>query len=418
MDILNAQAVVIMKFNTALVHSAPVSENGATIAPIYQVSAFAQESAERLEQVFNNKAPGFAYTRIGNPTVDAFEKRMSALEGGIGAVACASGMAAVTMALLNILHTGDEIIAGAGLFGGTIDLFRDLEAFGIKTRFAESVTAENIEPLFNENTKAVFTELIGNPKLDIVDLKSVSALCHSKGVPLLIDSTTATPYLVKPFEFGADIVIHSTSKYINGGGNSISGVIIDSGSFSFNSDRYSGFDEYSKFGKFAYLAKLRNGFWRNVGACLAPFNAFLNNVGAETLGLRMERCCSNAQKLAEFLSAQDGITVNYPGLPDNPYNGLVKSQLKGMAGAILTIRAGSRERAFRLINSLKYAVNATNIGDVRTLVIHPASTIYTHSDEKAQLSAGVYNDTIRISIGIEDIEDLIEDFGQAIERSK
>ncbi len=407
-----------MNFNTSILHSAPENENGSTMSPIYQVSAFAQGSAEKLEQVFNNKAPGFAYSRIGNPTVDAFEKRIAALEGGIGAIACSSGMAAVTMSLLNILQAGDEIIAGSGLFGGTIDLFRDLEAFGINTRFAETVTAENIKPLFTEHTRAVFTELIGNPKLDIVDLKSVSELCHSKGIPLIIDSTTATPYLIHPFEFGADIVVHSTSKYINGGGNSISGVIIDSGSFRFEAERYKGFKEYKKFGKFAYLAKLRNGLWRNTGACLSPFNAFMNMVGLETLGLRMERCCSNAQKLAEFLSTQDGVTVNYPGLPDNPYHELVQSQLGGRAGAILTLRAGSKERAFKLINSLQYAFSATNIGDVRTLVIHPSSTIYTHSSEAAQLSAGVYSDTIRVSVGIEDIEDLTADFAQAIERSR
>jgi O-acetylhomoserine (thiol)-lyase len=409
-----------MKFNTALLHKGTENgfPDGSTIAPLYQVSAFAQESAEKLEKVFNNKAPGFAYTRISNPTVDSFEKRIAAMENGIGAVACSSGMAAVTMSLLNILEAGDEIIAGSGLFGGTIDLFGDLKAFGITTRFVESVNTEEIAPLINDKTKAVFTELIGNPKLDVVDLKSVSELLHSHGIPLIIDSTTATPYLIHPFEYGADIVIHSSSKYINGGGNAISGIIVDSGNFKFNPERYKGFDEYSKYGKFAYLAKLRNGIWRNVGGCLAPMNAFLNSVGLETLGLRMERLCSNALQLAEFLDSVDGVEVNYPALKKSPYYDLVQKQFGGKGGAILTLRAGSKEKAFKLINSLKFATNATNIGDTRTLVIHPASTIYTHSSKQQQLSAGVYDDSIRISIGIEDVEDLIADFAQAIEKSK
>lgn len=406
-----------MKFNTALLHAGFDGDKatGATAVPVYQSSAFAHESAEKLEKVFNNKAPGFAYSRISNPTVDSFEKRIASLENGIGAVACSSGMAAVTMALLNILSAGDEIIAGSGLFGGTIDLFGDLAALGIKTHFVNSVTAEEIEPLLNERVKAVFTELIGNPRLDVVDLESVSELLHSKGIPFIVDSTTATPYLVHPFEYGADIVVHSSSKYINGGGNSISGVIVDSGKFNWDPARYKGFEEYSQFGRFAYLAKLRNGIWRNVGCCLAPMNAFLNSVGLETLGLRMERLCENALALAKFFESTEGITVNYPALESSSYHELCRKQFGGKGGAILTICAGSKERAFRLINNLKFAVNATNIGDVRTLVIHPASTIYTHSTQEQKLHAGVYEDTIRISVGIEDIEDLTEDFRQAIE---
>ncbi|MBR2283675.1 MAG: O-acetylhomoserine aminocarboxypropyltransferase/cysteine synthase [Ruminococcus sp.] len=408
-----------MKFNTSLLHNGFESERstGSTLTPIYQVSAFSYESAEKLEQVFNNRAPGFAYSRIGNPTVDSFEKRMAAMEGGIGAVACSSGMAAVTMALLNILSSGDEVIAGSGLFGGTIDLFGDLKKFGIKARFAESVTAESVEALITERTKAVFTELIGNPKLDVVDLRRVADVCHSHGIPLIIDSTTATPYLINPLKYGTDIVVHSTSKYINGGGNSISGVIIDSGSFRFDPERYEGFEEYKRFGKYAYIAKLRNGLWRNVGACLSPMNAYMNSVGLETLGLRMERICDNALRLAEFLDSVDGVEVNYPALPGNPYYELVQEQFGGRGGAILTLRAGSKERAYRLVNNLKYALIATNIGDIRTLVIHAASTIYTHSSEQQRISAGVYDDTIRISVGIEDIDDLIDDFRQAIENS-
>ncbi|MGN0600422.1 MAG: O-acetylhomoserine aminocarboxypropyltransferase/cysteine synthase family protein [Oscillospiraceae bacterium] len=407
-----------MNFNTALLHNSFKGDpaTGATLTPICQTSAFAHESAEKLEAVFNSKAYGFAYTRISNPTIDSFEKRMAALEKGIGAVACSSGMAAVTMSLLNILQSGDEVIAGSGLFGGTLDLFEDLKAFGIKTRFTDDVTPESIEPLINDKTKAVFTELIGNPKLNVVDVKAVAELAHSHGIPLIADSTTATPYLIHPFEYGADIVVHSSSKYINGSGNAISGVIIDGGRFKWDVSRYPGFKEYEKFGKMAYLAKLRNGIWRNTGCCLAPANAFLNSVGLETLGLRMERICSNALKLAEALKAIPGLEVNYPALPDNPYYELVQKQFGGKGGAILTVRAGSKERAFKLINSLRYASIATNIGDVRTLVIHPDSTIYTHSTPQQKQSAGVYDDTIRVSVGIEDPEDLIEDFTQAAEK--
>lgn len=405
-----------MKFNTSLLHTVkPEDKHGATLPPIYQVSAFASDSAEQLEKIFNNRAAGFSYTRAGNPTVDAFERRVAALEGGIGAVACASGMAAITGVLLNILQSGDEVIVSTGLFGGTIDLFSDLKAFGITAKFLEAITYESVSAAVNEHTRAVFTELIGNPKLDIVDLDSVAKACHENGIPLIVDSTTATPYLVQPLKHGADIVIHSSSKYINGGGNSISGIIVDGGSFAWNPDKYPGFAPCTKFGRFAFLFKLRNGIWRNTGSCLSPENAFMNIVGLETLGLRMERCCDNAQKLAEFLETLENIEVNYPALSGSPYYELTQRELSGKGGAIVTIRAGSKEKAFKLMDSLKFASVATNIGDVRTLVIHPASTIYTHHTENERISAGVYEDSIRISVGIEDIEDLMEDFRQAVE---
>lgn len=407
-----------MKFNTALLHKNYEIDRstGATVTPIYQTSAFSHESPEKLEKIFNNKAPGFAYSRISNPTVDSFERRIASLENGIGAAACSSGMAAVTMSLLNILKTGDEVIAGSGLFGGTIDLFEDLKAFGIKTNFVKRVCNDEIEPLITEKTKAIFAELIGNPALDIVDIDKVSELAHKHKIPLIIDSTTATPYLIHPIDHGADIVVHSTSKYINGGGNAISGIIIDSGNFKWDTSRYESVGEYKKYGKFAYLAKLRNGILRNAGCCLSPMNAFLNTIGLDTMGLRMERLCDNALQLAEYLDTFEDIDVNYPMLKKSPYYPLAQKLFAGRGGAILTIRAGSKERAFKLMNNLKLPLIATNIGDVRTLVIHPASTIYAHSSEEQKINAEVYNDTIRISIGIEDIEDLKEDFRQAIEK--
>jgi O-acetylhomoserine (thiol)-lyase len=407
-----------LKFNTALLHQNFDGDDktGATLTPIYQVSAFAQESPERLEKVFRNQAPGFAYTRIGNPSVDSFEKRMAALEGGIGAVACSSGMAAVTMAMLNILQEGDEIVASSGLFGGTIDLFGDLSNLGITTRLVPHMTVEEIQAVTTERTKVIFAELIGNPGLEVLDIEKIAEFAHSRSIPFLLDCTTATSYLTRAFDYGADIVIHSTSKYINGSGDAISGIIVDSGRFSWDTERYPVMKEYKKFGKFAYLAKLRNGLWRNVGCCLSPVNAFLNSIGMETLGLRMERLCSNALGLAEYLDGVDGITVNYPALPKHPDYPLVQKYLGGKGGAILTIRVGSKERAFRLMNGLRFALNATNIGDVRTLVIHPSSTIYVHSDREQQELCGVYDDLIRISVGIEDLEDIIDDFRQAIEQ--
>ena len=407
-----------MRFTTRLLHSKAAAKYpyGATVPPISQVSAFAYESAEKLEKVFNNKAPGYAYTRIGNPTVADFEQKMNLLEGGVGAVACSSGMAAVSMSLLNILSAGDEVIASSGLFGGTIDLFRDLAELGIKTRYVHQITVREIAPLINEKTKVVFGELISNPGLDVIDVKEVADYVHDKGVPFFVDSTTATPYLVNPIKLGADVVIHSTSKYINGGGNSISGVIIDSGNFTFDKERYHGFDTYQKFGKLAYLIKLRNGLWRNTGACLAPMNAFMNIVGMETLGLRMERICKNALALAESLSKIEGVTVNYPALAGNPYHDLAERQFGGKGGGILTIRVGSKEKAYRFLDQLTCACNATNIGDTRTLVIHPATTIYTHNTEEEREAAGVFEDTIRISVGIEDTEDIVEDFTSAAKK--
>lgn len=408
---------MLMEFQTKLLHGKAVDNytNGSTVPPISLANAFAYESSEQLEKVFQNRAPGFAYTRIANPTVDAFERRVNELEGGIGGVACSSGMSAVTLSLLNILQAGDEVIAGSALFGGTLDLLHDLEAFGIKVHFIPRVEKALIEPFLTDKTRAVFGEIVGNPALNVMDVRETADFLHGKGVPLIVDSTTSTPYLLNPIQYGADVVVHSTSKYINGSGDAISGIIIDSGNFSWSPERYPEMKEYKKYGKFAYLVKLRNGIWRNMGGCLAPMNAYLNIIGMETLGLRMERVCNNAFRLAQALEKLEGVSVNYPLLESSPYHELAEKQLSGKGGAILTIRAGSKERAYKLINHLKYVKIATNIGDVRTLVIHPASTIYIHSTPEAMEEAGVYDDTIRISVGIEDIKDLIQDFTEAVE---
>lgn len=404
-------------FNTTLLHGVDdKNPYGATQVPIYQSSAFRHGCAEDLEKIFTNKKMGFSYTRINNPTVEAFEKRITKLEGGLDSVACASGMAALFNALVNILQAGDEVVAAAGLYGGTVELFEDLAAFGITTRYVTENTPAAYEELITDRTRVIFAETIGNPKLDVTDIKAVADMAHAHGLPFVVDNTVATPYLIQPISLGADIVVNSSSKYINGNSDAISGILTDSGKFRWDEKRYPGMKPYKKFGPMGYIAKLRNGLFRNTGACLSPQNAFLNNLGLETLGLRMERQCDNALKLAEFLDTLDAeITVNYPGLAGNPYHKLAREQFHGGFGAIVTMRTGSKERAFRIINALKLPFILSNIGDTKTLVIHPASTIAVHLSKEEQILSGVYDDLIRISVGIEDIEDLKRDFKNAIE---
>ncbi|MGM9538901.1 MAG: PLP-dependent transferase [Candidatus Onthomonas sp.] len=405
------------KLNTSILHLQKVTDpfGSPTLPPVNQVSAFAHSSAEQMEKVFRNQAPGFAYTRLQNPSILAFEQRMAALEKGVSAIACSSGMCAVSMALLNVLQTGDELIATSRLYGGTLSLFHDLEKLGITTLFSEGCTPEAIGPLITPKTKLIFTEVISNPGLDVIDIAALAELAHTNNLPLIVDSTTVTPVLLSPISLGADIVVHSSSKYINGSGNAISGVIIDGGRFPWNPERWPALNGFCRVPKLAYTARLRNDIWQNFGPCLAPQNAFLNTIGLETIGLRVERECQNALALAKALEQLEGIyAVNYPGLDSSPYQPLT-AQFEGrMAGALLTFRAGSKERAFALINHLKYACIVSNIGDVRTLVVHPASSIYIHSDASEMERAGVYDDLIRVSVGIEFIDDLVADFTAAV----
>ena len=404
-------------FNTTLLHGSEDSNpHGATQVPIYQSSAFRHDTAEELEKIFANKCAGYSYTRINNPTIESFEKRMTKLEGGVGSVACSSGMAALTMALMNILRNGDHVVAAAGLYGGTVELLDELKAYGITTTYVKENTPDAFEKTIMPETRAVFAETIGNPKLDVTDIEGVAEIAHKHGLPFLVDNTVATPYLIQPLRLGADVVIHSSSKYINGSSDAISGVLVSGGKFKWDPEKYPAMAEFKKFGPFAYLAKLRNGLFRSMGACLAPQNAFLNNLGLETLGLRMQRHCSNAMELAEFLNGLGhGVTVSYPGLEEHPYHEIAAKQFHGGFGAIITLRTGSKERAFQILNELKLPWLVSNIGDTKTLVIHPSSTIAAHlSNEEKELS-GVYDDMIRLSVGIEDIEDLKEDFRRVIE---
>ena len=405
-----------LKFNTSLLHGNIESEKrtGATLTPIYQSNAFEQESAEKLEKIFSNKAPGFSYTRINNPTIASFEERITLLEGGVATIACASGMAAIFNAIVNVVNSGDEIIASSGIFGGTIGLFNDLENLGIKTKYVDEMTVDELEKNVTEKTKVIFAETMGNPKLDVIDIEKISKFTKEKNILFIVDNTVATAYLVKPIELGADVVINSSSKYINGSSNSISGVLTDSGHFKWTKERYPVLGEYIKYGPFAYISKMRSGLYRNMGTCLSPFNAYLNVIGLETLGLRMERQCSNALALAQWLEENyDDITVNYPGLKSSKWNGIANTILKNGYGAILTIRVETKERAFEIMNKLTIPYILSNIGDTKTLVVHPSSTISLHSTEKELADAGVYDDLIRISVGIEDVEDLIADFRTA-----
>lgn len=410
-----------MKFNTAVLHAGNGQREkyGATLAPVYQNSAFAYENAEELEKIFENKTPGYCYTRVGNPTVAAFENRITKLEGGAASVAYASGMAAISGAFLNVLQSGDEIVTSAGLYGGTIDLFRDLEAFGIHTVFVKANDWAAFESAINERTKLIFAETIGNPGLCVTDIRRLAELAHARGLPLIIDNTTATPYLVRPLKLGADIVVNSSSKYINGNSSAISGILTDGGRFQWTKERYPVLGEHLRFGPMAYIFRMRASVFRDFGACLSPQNAYLNLLGLETLGLRMRQQCENAMELASWIQKHyPELSVNYPGLENSPWHDVAKRELESGYGAIFTLRAGSRDDAFKLIDHLELAQNVSNIGDTKTLVVHPASTISLHSTQKQKEEAGVCDDLIRVSVGIEDAEDLIEDFRKAIESVK
>lgn len=406
-----------MNFATELLHGiAPDKLTGSTTLPIYQTAAYSQATAEDLEKIFAGRKAGFVYTRVGNPTTANFERRIANLERGAGAVAFSSGMAAISAAILNVVESGDEIISSGGLFGGTSNFFRELKSFGVCVRYVKENRVENFSDLLTNRTKLIYAETIGNPKLDVTDICALAELAHKNNLPLCIDSTVTTPYLVRPIELGADVVIHSTSKMINGGGNSIGGIVITGKNFHWDAEKFPKLAEYEKFGAISYLVRLRAKMLTDFGGCPAPMNIFLTNVGLDTLALRMERVCDNALTLAKFLSEQKTIRVNYPGLEENSYHELAKKQFNNRFGAMLTLRFETKERAFRFINALNYTLRASNIGDVRTLTIHPASTIYLNVAAHEKEFAGVTEDLIRVNVGIEDISDLIDDFGRALSK--
>jgi len=408
-----------LHFDSLLVHGGlEAGPAGATAVPIVQSSSFAYHSAEDLEDVFRGRAIGQVYTRIGNPTTEALERRLALLEGGGAAIATASGMAAITTAIMTILRAGDEVLSSSSLFGGTFSLFRDtLSNYGITARFVDPLDLDGFRNAINDRTRLLFVETIGNPKVDVPDIPALARIAHDAGIPIMVDSTVSTPYLASGAQLDADILAYSTSKYINGTGTTIGGVIIDRGVFDWNSPKFPHFEPfYKKYRAFAFTARARKLVHKDVGACAAPFNSFLLTEGVQTLALRMERHCSSALALARFLQIHPKVAwVSYPGLKDSPHHEVASRLYGGRYGGLLTFGTGDKISAFKVINSLKLAKNLANIGDAKTLVIHPASTICADYNAEEKALMGVTEDLIRVSVGIEDPRDVIEDFKQALD---
>lgn len=402
-----------LHMSTKLLHSARASEtdSGAMVTPIYQNSAFAYDSADAIEAVFAGRQAGYVYSRMGNPTLTQLERNLTVLEDGLGAISTSSGMAAITSTVLALAESGDEIVSGNSIFGGTYSLLHStLARSGIKTRFVESTDVEAFRKAITDRTKLVFVETIGNPKLDVPDISEIAKVAHEKGIALAVDNTI-TPSLFQPKKAGADIVIHSTTKFINGHGNAIGGAIIDTGIFDWAGKRYQHLDNIRKrSGNFAFLAFLRSQIFRDTGGCQAPFNAFLTSIGIESLVVRMERHTLNAIKVARFFASDKRIVdVRYPGLETHPDHKVAGRQFENGYGALLTLSLKDRESCFKFINGLKRARNAANIGDVRTLVIHPASTFCRELTGEERQAVGVSDNLIRFSIGIEHVDDIISD---------
>jgi len=423
-----------MKLESIALHEGYKSEETtkAAAVPIYQTTSYTFDDTQHGADLFDLKVPGNIYTRIMNPTTDVLEQRIAAMEGGIAGLCVASGMAAITYAIQCITESGDNIVSTSQLYGGTYNLFaHSLPRQGVEARMVSHDDFEGFEKAIDENTKAVFCESIGNPAGNIVDIKRLAEIAHKNGVPLIVDNTVATPYLCRPFEFGADIVIHSLTKYIGGHGTSIGGVIVDSGKFDWvaNKERFPVLNEpdpsyhgvvYTEaLGPAAYIGRCRVVPLRNTGAALSPMNAFQILQGLETLGLRMDRHCENAQKLAEYLKQHDKVEwVNYAGLPDSPYYALCESVTGGKASGILSFGIkGGVEACSRFIDSLEMILRLVNIGDAKSLACHPASTTHRQLNEQELESAGVSADLVRISVGIEHIDDIIADVEQALEKA-
>jgi O-acetylhomoserine (thiol)-lyase len=421
------------KFETRSVHSGytpdPVTKSVAV--PIYQTVAYAFDSAQHGADLFDLKVAGNIYTRIMNPTNDVLEKRLAALEGGVAALALASGQAAVTYSILTIAEAGDNIISSTALYGGTYNLFaHTLPQYGITTRFADHLNPDSFEPLIDEKTKAIFVESLGNPQGNVTDIARVAEIAHRHGIPVIVDNTVATPYLLRPFEHGADIVVHSLTKYLGGHGNSVGGAIIDSGKFPWaeHKERFKRLNEpdvsyhgvvYTEaLGAAAYIGRARVVPLRNTGAALSPFNAFLILQGIETLALRLERINENTLKIAHFLQQHPKVKkVNYAGLPDNPYHELAKKYLGGKASGLLTFNLKAddgREAGARFLDALQLFTRLVNIGDAKSLATHPASTTHRQLSAEELTKAGVGADTVRLSVGIEHIDDLLADLEQAL----
>jgi len=424
-----------MKLESLALHHGYTSEatTKAAAVPIYQTTSFTFDDTQHGADLFDLKVPGNIYTRIMNPTQDVLEQRVAAMEGGIAALALASGMSAITYSIQTITQAGDNIVSTSQLYGGTYNLFaHSLPKQGVEVRMASFDDFEKMESLIDDKTKAVFCESIGNPAGNVVDLQRLSGIAHKHGVPLIVDNTVATPYLCKPFEHGADIVVHSLTKYIGGHGTSIGGIIVDSGGFDWagNKDRFPMLNEpdpsyhgvvYTEaLGPAAFIGRARVVPLRNTGAAISPHNAFLIMQGLETLGLRMERHCENAEKVAAHLKAHPKVSwVNYAALPESPHNATAKKITGGKASGILSFGIkGGLAAGTQFIDALQMILRLVNIGDAKSLACHPASTTHRQLSPEELATAGVSEDLVRISVGIEHVDDIIADIDQALNQVK
>ncbi len=417
-------------FETLSLHAGQETADSATNAravPIYQTTSYVFDSPEHAADLFGLKQFGNIYTRIMNPTQDAFERRIAALEGGVGALATASGQSAETLAILNIAQAGDEIISSASLYGGTYNLFHyTLPKLGIKVRFVDSRDPENFRPAINEHTKAIFAETVGNPRLDTLDIQAVADIAHEHGIPLILDNTLPTPYLMQPFKHGCDIVVHSATKFIGGHGTAIGGVSVDGGKFDWTSGRFPSFTEpdpsyhglryVEALGNIAYIIKARVQLLRDIGPAISPLNSFLFLQGLETLPLRMERHSQNALRIAEFLEGHPSVNwVSYPGLKSHPQYELAAKYHTHGYGAILGFGIkGGLEAGKQLIRHVELFSHLANVGDAKSLIIHPASTTHSQLTPEEQFDTGTTPDFVRLSVGLETVDDLIDDLDQAL----
>lgn len=417
------------KFETAAVQGSYIPDNtGSRTIPIYQTASYDLGDADRAANLFDLKEFGNIYTRINNPTNSAFEEKIALLEGGVGALSTSSGQAAISLAILNICTAGDHIVAAGTLYGGTYTLFAyTFKKFGIEVTFVDPESSEEeIRKAFKDNTKVLYGETIGNPGLNVLDFEKFSKLSKENGVPLIVDNTFATSYLIKPFEHGADIVVYSATKYIGGHGNSIGGVFVDRGNFDWTNGKfdclvepdpsYHGLKYVETFGPAAYLVKARVQLLRDLGSTLSPFNSFLFHMGLETLPLRVQRHSDNALELAEYLEKHECVSwVSYPKLKSHKSYELAEKYLpKGASGVLTFGIKGGKVAGRKFVNNVELASLVPNIGDTRTLVIHPGSTTHSQLSEEEQLASGVLPDLIRVSVGIENIEDIKADFDQAL----
>ncbi|GGE48417.1 O-acetylhomoserine aminocarboxypropyltransferase [Pullulanibacillus camelliae] len=408
----------------------PDPVTGARAVPIYQTTSYNFRDTDHAQKLFALEEPGNIYTRIMNPTTDVLEKRIALLERGVGALATSSGMAAITLAILNIAHAGDHIVAATDLYGGTYNLFATtLPNYGIDVTFVDSTNPDHFKAAIQPNTKALYGEIIGNPSLNVLDIENVADIAHEAGIPLIVDSTFATPYVCRPIEWGADIVIHSATKWIGGHGTSIGGLVIDGGKFDWNNPKFPGFIEpdesyhgirYAQdIGEAAFITKLRVQLLRDVGASLSPLNAFLILQGLETLHLRITAHNRNAEKVVEFLQAHPQVEwVSHPSLKAHPSHALAEKYFDKAYGSIVIFGIkGGREAGRKVIDSVSLWSHLANVGDAKSLIIHPASTTHQQLNAEDLLKTGVTEDLIRLSVGIESVEDLIRDLKQAFEQN-